>query len=315
MADDFSDLRAYLNLSLIGRPSQDAPALDVTTIVAAEEALARVLARRRRRRMYSALLAAGSLAAGLLAAIAVMTPPQPFEPEYPPPITAGPRGLTYAATNTSVQQALRSLADADASSMSHSYGSSASSGMRGWWAWDASSHHGLTLMLISPNSSGGFRVDARDGGTLAEDGRISETVHALVQRDPTTTSRVAAKAASSMTVDSVVTALARADCPMASSACVLSAITDFATDPAEPTPLPAKDLWIRLCSLDGVTLLGTTTDRLGRTATAVAADSYDGMQRLVLLIDPRTGRYLGTEYLDLRHGQLYVRRLVAVAEE
>lgn len=81
------------------------------------------------------------------------------------------------------------------------------------------------------------------------------------------------------------------------SACLMEAITNYAT-----TYVLAADLnsafWLMLAEAPHVYLLGETTDRMGRSAIAIASlpveTSFETTVH-VLLLDPETGRVMGDE--------------------
>jgi len=61
------------------------------------------------------------------------------------------------------------------------------------------------------------------------------------------------------------------------------------------TPALTAALWEALADDDSVSYLGTTRDRLGRTAEAFMSPGLDRHSQRLLFIDPATGAYLGDE--------------------
>lgn len=85
------------------------------------------------------------------------------------------------------------------------------------------------------------------------------------------------------------------------AACILEEIAWLYTTYLIP-PEQASRIWELLAIESGVRTLGQTTDRLGRDVLAIAAppqESGFGITTLVLLIDPTTGRMVGTETVTL----------------
>lgn len=89
--------------------------------------------------------------------------------------------------------------------------------------------------------------------------------------------------------------------PEAVSACLLEQVAWLYTTFLIPPDL-ASDIWQMLAAQSGVRTLGAAIDRLGRDVEAIAApprESGLGMGVLILLIDPETGRMVGTETVTL----------------
>ena len=59
-------------------------------------------------------------------------------------------------------------------------------------------------------------------------------------------------------------------------------------------------LWRTLATEPGFRFLGTTVDRVGRTAVAFSADGADPSREVILLADPETGAFLGSEEVLVR---------------
>jgi hypothetical protein len=59
-------------------------------------------------------------------------------------------------------------------------------------------------------------------------------------------------------------------------------------------------LWRTLATEPGFRFLGTTVDRVGRTAVAFSAAGADPSRKVVLLADPETGAFLGSEEVLVR---------------
>jgi hypothetical protein len=94
--------------------------------------------------------------------------------------------------------------------------------------------------------------------------------------------------------------LAPADaCGKTAGGCMLSAVTDlyagYVVDPST-----TARIWRLLATEPTIKTLGTTTDRLGRRADVFVADALDPSQRILILGDPETGRYLGSETILVR---------------
>ena len=59
-------------------------------------------------------------------------------------------------------------------------------------------------------------------------------------------------------------------------------------------------LWRTLATEAGFRYLGTTVDRVGRTAVAFSAHGADPSRKVILLADPETGAFLGSEEVLVR---------------
>ena len=88
-------------------------------------------------------------------------------------------------------------------------------------------------------------------------------------------------------------------CGESAGGCLLSAVSDlyagYVADPAI-----TSRLWRLLAAEPTIQTLGRTTDRLGRQAEVFIADALDPSQRILILVDPATGRYLGSETILVR---------------
>lgn len=88
-------------------------------------------------------------------------------------------------------------------------------------------------------------------------------------------------------------------CGGTAGGCMLSAVADlFAGYVVDPST--TARIWRLLATEPTIQTLGSTTDRLGRRADAFVADALDPSQRILILIDPKTGRYLGAETVLVR---------------
>ncbi|RNL60587.1 hypothetical protein EFK50_19930 [Nocardioides marmoriginsengisoli] len=83
-------------------------------------------------------------------------------------------------------------------------------------------------------------------------------------------------------------------CGGVAGGCLLGAVNDLFTGYVVAPSVTAR-LWRLLATEPTITTLGTTKDRLGRDAVVLVADATDPTQRTLVLIDPDTGRYLGSE--------------------
>ncbi len=298
MAEQFDDLRDFLHRSGIGSPDGSS-----ATALAGERALAGILARRRRpmRRRLSAI---GAAAASILAA-AVLAPTTPDTPAIPPtqqPLAAlavEPEGRTAAVV---LDQAAR------AAQPTATY--SAAGGSRAWYTWTrADPGHPDTapvLTAVRPAEGGTVLLVAQSEGALTPDGRI------VPAEASGGTTRVPDAPSVDATTDSVLAGILATPCAYDTIACALEAITALRTSPAPGAVISDTALWSALAAADGMSSPGRTIDRLGRPAAVVAADSVDGRHRIAILIDPATGRYLGTEVVDLTGPQASTVGFVAV---
>ncbi|GAB3196923.1 hypothetical protein GCM10027062_07330 [Nocardioides hungaricus] len=76
--------------------------------------------------------------------------------------------------------------------------------------------------------------------------------------------------------------------------CLLSTVSALFEKYVVPPQIAAR-LWSVLAAEPTITSLGMTTDRLGREAVALTAPSMSPGQQLLVLADPDSGRYLGSE--------------------
>ena len=153
---------------------------------------------------------------------------------------------------------------------------------------------------------GSRRSIERRGAALDSRGRVTDEPGSWTDVSPTTddtfTNDLGAHYPQTLpaTIDGLRRQLAPADaCGARTGGCLLSAVSDlfggYVVDPAS-----TGRLWRLLATDPTITSLGTTTDRLGRRADAFVADALDETQRIVVLIDPDTGRYLGSETILVR---------------
>lgn len=85
-------------------------------------------------------------------------------------------------------------------------------------------------------------------------------------------------------------------CEAAAGSCFMADVVDLNANYVLPPKLTAA-LWDVLAEEPSITSLGTTEDRLGRTALAFSTPGQDGTSQQLLLIDPKTGAYLGEEVI------------------
>ncbi|WP_024286733.1 CU044_5270 family protein [Cellulomonas sp. KRMCY2] len=177
-------------------------------------------------------------------------------------------------------------------------------------------HPTLTRRWTAPDGSA--RVDQTRAPALDLDGRLSTDAPASV---PGVSSDVAgpgtedAALPQQLPLDRAAlraTLLARYDAlPCGQSAawttqCLLTAVQDLYAQYVVPPELRAS-LWLVLADDPGVKDLGSTEDRFGRPAHAVAVQTTDDPRSsgvVVLLISPTTGDLLGTENITLRDEQM-----------
>lgn len=99
--------------------------------------------------------------------------------------------------------------------------------------------------------------------------------------------------------------------------CLFTAVSFLSTNTVLPPDLTAA-IWQALQGVDGISSLGTTTDRLGREALAIAAGPFDtpaGSTVIVLQADPGTGAITGVEWVgqETPDGEPRVDTFTAVA--
>lgn len=85
-------------------------------------------------------------------------------------------------------------------------------------------------------------------------------------------------------------------CGEQTGGCLLSAVSDLYGGYVIDPELAAL-LWEAMASDPTITTLGETTDRLGRTAVVFTALSSDPHQQILVLADPDTGQFLGSEHV------------------
>lgn len=308
MTDGFDDLRELLRRSSLGgHPSHTAPTPHAT-LVAGEAALSRILARRRPRRLGRLhWLGAGVVAAVAVAAVLLAMTLRPLDDETTRPVAdAAVTGLPFGSTDQPADQLL------SASALAAAGGGYAVGDPREWLSWDSTQDREPVLTSVLVQADGTVRVERRAGVALSQRGDLRDVLETVARQVPSVAYSVPPQPASSDSTDEIIRVLLLQDCVMRSAACALTAITDLATDPRASIMLPQSRLWERLRHLRDLRSLGSTTDRLGRQVAALAADSSDATQRIVVLIDTSTGRYLGTEYLARYGDGFTVRRFVVV---
>ncbi|WP_300680037.1 hypothetical protein [Nocardioides sp.] len=85
-----------------------------------------------------------------------------------------------------------------------------------------------------------------------------------------------------------------ADCAGMVASCLLSSVQDLFENYVVPPAVTAV-VWRTLATESGITSLGETKDRRGRTAQVLTAPSINPRQQILVLIDPDHGTYLGSE--------------------
>lgn len=180
----------------------------------------------------------------------------------------------------------------------------------GWWASsDEAGGGGEVETVLFPvrvdsyfHPDGDLRLVERRGQPLDEDGRlhpgpvswdaagrVSDTTFradpergpellATLPRDPRSLAERLAPAA---------------DCPGREGECLLETIAELHATYVVP-PATASRLWRALATHGDVQTLGATRDRSGRDAVVLSA-APTGTTRLLVLVEPATGRYLGSE--------------------
>lgn len=83
-------------------------------------------------------------------------------------------------------------------------------------------------------------------------------------------------------------------CASARGGCMLDEVAALFETYVVP-PAIASRLWLTLASEPTITSLGHTTDRRGRKVVALTAPSLAPTEQVLLLVDPATGRYAGSE--------------------
>lgn len=153
---------------------------------------------------------------------------------------------------------------------------------------------------------GSRRSIERRGAALDSHGRVTDQPGSWDDVAPTTDETFANDLGAAYpeslptTISGLSRRLAPPDaCGKATGGCLLSAVSDlfagYVVDPAT-----TARLWQLLASDPSIKSLGSTTDRLGRSAEAFVADALDPTQRILILIDPATGLYLGSETILVR---------------
>lgn len=178
----------------------------------------------------------------------------------------------------------------------------------------------VSLQYFQPD--GTVRAIERRGRPIGEDGQLTDSIGQW----STTPSR------SDETFDGPETGPGYADkLPLAPSALARSLIDDEATCRAMRAYClfagftflhynyvlePAFDaaLWRTLAAEPGFLFLGTTRDRLGRAAVAFSAQGADPSRKVLLLADPTTGAFLGSEEVLVRDSRVLGLAAPAVVE-
>lgn len=288
MADEFDDLRDYLHRSGIGT-AEATPA----TTQAGERALVGILARRghsTRRR----LVAVGSVAAAVLVGSVLVGLPPADAPVLPP---AGP--VLAALPVVPDDQAAPWILDQAVPLYSASPDPA-----RAWYIWDSDAPPILTT--VRPGQGGTVLVVQQDAAPPGPDGRIRPAPSGAAPEGRSST--IDAGGAPTTSLASILAA----PCSYDTIACALEAITDLRTSAAPRAVISDAVLWQALAAREGLAVPGRTTDRLGREVAVVSADSRDGRHRIALLIDPASGRYVGTEYMTIDGPAVATVRFVAV---
>lgn len=84
------------------------------------------------------------------------------------------------------------------------------------------------------------------------------------------------------------------DCQPSPGGCILGAISNLQLAYVVSPEVTAR-LWEVAAGEPSIRSLGTTTDRLGRHAVAIGAPDIDTRSSRIVLIDPETGQFLGSE--------------------
>lgn len=182
----------------------------------------------------------------------------------------------------------------------------------GWWASSAppdEKHDKARTVLVPVQSSayllpnGDRRAIEHRGAPLDADGRLS-----TIGLDWDNASRIADTIApmdEEQDVDYIQTlptdieklreVLAPEEaCAQTRGGCLLSGVASLFETYVVPPDVTAR-LWTTLATETTITTLGDTTDRRGRHAVALTALSMNPEEQFVILIDPQSGHYLGSE--------------------
>ncbi len=104
----------------------------------------------------------------------------------------------------------------------------------------------------------------------------------------------------------LIEALAPADaCTQTRGGCLLSEVATM-FEGYVVSPRVTARIWEALATEPSITTLGPTVDRLGRNAVALTAAGLNPLEQVVILVDPESGSYLGSEVIlvevDPTHG-------------
>lgn len=319
MSDDFSDLRDFLHQASIGGP-QVVTGSDSAEV---EQALARVLRRRRGRERRRQMVVSVGVAGGLMVALVLALGGIDSRPPAPPHDPSALTGLVFQSDSMTAREVFDDAASAAAGGGGTASGRDGVSSLlapttasRSWFSWRADTA-GIpaivTLTTVTRGVNGSLHVEEREGGPLLPTGRIGESIPVVMRTSPLRSYSLTPEAGAGVTAKSLVGDLLASRCELESVACALQAISERYSQPSASNALPQAELWRQLATMEGIRMLGTTTDRLGRRVSAVSADSADERHRVVVLIDPSSGRYLGSELMDLGPDGWSVTGLIAVA--
>jgi hypothetical protein len=94
------------------------------------------------------------------------------------------------------------------------------------------------------------------------------------------------------------------DCAKTQGDCLFQQLTSIYSSYVV-SPQRTAEMWRAAALAPGITTLGTTTDRLGRAAVALAAPAEPAGEEIVVLADPTTGAVLGSETILTKHDPAY----------
>lgn len=168
-------------------------------------------------------------------------------------------------------------------------------------ASDAASPLAVTRRETFVFPNGAVRTSTSVAGVVSASGRLELAGTAVASAAHISTSggrsQEALSGALSEPRDRLLTALAQlGGCNAPTALCLLDGLSqlslNYVADPAL-----TRRLWRTLATVPGIKTWGTTTDRLGRPALSLVATRPGGGRRLVVLIAPRSGAFLGYERL------------------
>lgn len=183
---------------------------------------------------------------------------------------------------------------------------------RAWYVWDVddeSEDRAATLTTTESNADG-VLVTTYSAPAPTESGTVDLTPDGKATN--TTTVQPAGEAAADDAVAQILSDAAPDDCDLGDAACAILGIATLRSTGEPPAIVADSRLVATIRAMDGVSVLGTTTDHAGRGAIGLGVDVDDQDRQVVVLVQPSTGLILGVDVVDTAADQPTIRSMTVI---